>query len=99
MAFCPILFFAGLLFVCYYIVTLVSKLEAGDIPQADRLDLPYRIIFSITLIVLVVRSFLGDFMGEGTRLNVPISIIILAIISGLVTWLTPKIKDNDNPDF
>ena len=99
MAFCPILFFAGIIFVCFCITTLVTELENGKLSHADRLDLPYKIIFSLTLIILVVRSFLGDFMGEGTMLNVPVAIIVIAIISGLVTWCTPKLIDNDNPDF
>ena len=99
MAFSPILLLAGIIFVCFYIVTLVTKLEDGDIHTADRFDLAYRLVFSFTLILLVVRSFLGDFMGGGTNLNIQYEVIIPAIISGLITWLTPKIRDNDNPDF
>ena len=99
MAFSPILLFAGIIFICVYITILVTKLESQNILHADRLDLPYKIIFSLTLILLIVRSFLGDFMGAGTMLNVPVAIIVLAIISGLATWATPKIKDNNNPDF
>ena len=99
MAFSPILFFAGVIFICVYISILVGKLETRNTAHADRLDLAYRIIFTITLLVLIIRSFLGDFQGEGTKLNVPIFIIVLAIASGLATWLTPKIKDNDSTDF
>ena len=99
MAFAPILFFAGIVFVCFYITMLVFNLEAKTVQKADRYDLAYKVVFSLTLMLLVVRSFLGDFMGEGTNLNVPIPIIVIAIVSGIVTWATPKIKDNNNPEF
>ena len=78
---------------------LITNFENGNISHADRFDLPYRIIFSLTLVLLVLRSFFGDFMGGGTNLNVSFEIIIPAILSGFITWLTPKIRDNDNPDF
>ena len=99
MAFFPILFFLGILMIFFYISLLVGKLENKKLSHADRFDIPYRIVFTCTLLMLVLRSFLGDFNGEGTILNVPIIIIVLAIASGLVTWMTPKIKDNDNNDF
>lgn len=127
MAFSPIILFLGVAFVCFYIVHLVFKLETKSHYRADRLDIPYKIIFSVTLIMLIVRSFLGDFMHvdpehcgkwlldgvyyldempgskqyfcHSTNLNVPYPIVIVAIISGFVTWFTPKIRDNDNPEF
>jgi O-antigen/teichoic acid export membrane protein len=99
MAFMPVLFFAGVLYVCFYIIMLVGSLENNSTRNADRYDLAYRIVFSVTLFVLIIRSFLGDFMGEGTTLNVSYEIIIVAIVSGIATWLTPKIKDNDNTEF
>ena len=99
MAFFPVLFFAGILLVLTYISILVGKLDSKQISHADRYDIPYRIVFTCVLLMLVLRSFFGDFDGEGTALNVPIAIIVLAIASGLATWLTPKIKDNDNGEF
>ena len=100
MAAVPIVFALGIAFVCFYITSLVFSLESRMIWLADRYDLLYKIIFSVTLIILVVRSFLGDFASEqGTALNVPVPIIALALLSGLITWFTPKIKDNDNNEF
>jgi|GEM_PF-1115189 len=122
MAWSPIIFFAGLIFICFYIIMLVFNLEARTTHNADKYDLAYKIIFGITLAVLIVRSFLGDFMcteswcgtkgedGEiltchavtlwyGTSLYVTITVTVVAVISGIVTWLTPKIKDNDNNEF
>jgi len=129
MAFFPVLFFAGIIFVCFYIVMLVSNVEAKTIQRADRYDLIYKIVFTLTLILLITRSFIGDFMCTGgslcdpaiaelakgmstkeivangwdychsTKLNVPIVIIVTVILSGLVTWFTPKIKDNNNQEF
>ena len=114
MAFAPILLLLGTLFICFYIMMLVFYLfEAKTAWLADRFDLAYKIVFSLTLILLIVRSFLGDFMcADGDycgmygppchnpqTLSVPVPIIIAAILSGLVNWLIPKIKDNDNTEF
>ena len=127
MFFFPIAMFLGIGFVCFYIVMLIVKLEAKSIGHADRYDLPYRIIYSLTFILITVRSWLGDFMWPYNCLEychksskvceelglacdihvchcpvllmVPVPIIILAMLSGLMTWFTPKIKYNDNPDF
>jgi quinol-cytochrome oxidoreductase complex cytochrome b subunit len=96
-----ILLFLGIGFVCFYIMTLVTHIDTNT-RQADRYDLAYKIVFSLTLVILVTRSFLGDFKGDGTMLNIPyqtFGIIIAAIISGIITWVTPKIKDNDNTEF
>ena len=99
MAFSPIILILGIVFVCFYIVMLVVNLEFKAIHTADRYDLVYKVVFSVTFIMLVIRSWLGDFMGDGTELNVPIAITIMAMASGLITWFTPKIKDNNNSDF
>ena len=123
MLWAPILFVAGVSFIFFYIITLVTNIDSKTPHNADRYDLAYKIVFSLTLILLIVRSFVGDFMctdskcGEwrtsivngietqyqyfchGSMLNVPIYIIVLALISGLLTWILPKVKDNDNSDF
>ena len=101
--FFPVLFFAGIIFVCVYISILVGSFEEKSIMHSDRYDIAYRIVFTVTFFILTIRSFLGDFANPsedfGSNLNVPIAIIALAMLSGIVTWLTPKIKDNDSNDF
>jgi len=99
MIFSPLLFIAGIAFVCFYIIKLVANIESKTTRSADKYDLAYKIIFSCVLTLLLIRSFFGDFQGEGTMLNVPVSIIVIACLSGFITWLTPKIKDNDNREF
>jgi len=100
MAFAPILFLLGVIFVCFYITMLVFYLfEAETVWVADRFDLVYKIVFSLTLMLLIIRSFFGDFMGSGTILNVPVAIIVISIVSGVMTWCIPKIRDNDNLEF
>lgn len=90
----PIIFFAGLIFVCTYISILVGHINSKELFKAERLDLVYRIVFSITLIALVIRSFFAK-----PYLNVPIHIVVLAVVSGIITWITPRIVDNNNSDF
>ena len=111
MAFAPIILILGVLFVCFYIVALSFYLyEAKTVWLADRYDLAYKIIFSITLVLFIVRSFLGDFMTPvvtdedgnttgGTMLNVPVSLVVACVLSGIMTWCLPKIRDNDNTEF
>jgi len=110
MAFFTVPFLLTLAFDMFYIIMLVVNLESTHIHRADRFDLAYKIVFSITLGMFIIRSFLGDFAGQwvmdadgditrGTMLNVPIPIIVLSIMSGVITWCTPKIKDNDNAEF
>jgi len=94
MAFFPIIFFAGVILVCVYISLLVGTLESKNVHLSDRYDIAYRIVFTITLLALTLRSFFTKPM-----LNVPIFIIALAIFSGIITWATPKIRDNDSTDF
>jgi len=107
MFFAPLVLGFGTAFVCFYIIYLVSHLEADTMHNADRFDLAYRIVFTITVIMLFVRSFLGDFTVPrghedelvGMVLQATIPLNVAGIISGLITWFTPKIKDNDNKDF
>ncbi|MCL2229424.1 MAG: hypothetical protein FWC00_06425 [Firmicutes bacterium] len=109
MAFSPIIFLLGVGFICFYIIAMVISIESNATQFADRYNLAYKIVFSIVLFMLIIRSFLGDFNNSlidpetgyaiGTNLNVHIGLIIAAIISGLITWLTPKIRDNDNTEF
>jgi len=95
MAFFPIIFFTGVILICIYIAVLVGTLDNKNAHLGDRYDLSYRIVFTITLLALTLRSFFAKPM----LLNVPIPIIALAIFSGIITWALPKIRDNDSADF
>ena len=112
MFFSPIILVAGLGFVCFYIIYVMNSLmDEDEAFHADRFDLAYRIIFSVTVLVLIIRSFLGDFMHVHTEncvinglctasnLNVPTAMVMTAILSGIVTWCTPRLRDNDNTEF
>jgi hypothetical protein len=103
MAFFLVPFLCFLAFDLFYIIMLVVKLDTAAIRTADKFDLAYKIIFGITLAMFIVRSFLGNYsakyIGVGDVFNIPIPIAVVAILSGIITWCTPKIKDNDNTEF
>ena len=115
MFFFPIIFFAGMILVCLYMSVLMGSMDKTSIIHSDRYDYAYKIVFTITFLLLLIRLILGDFANlctsecldpceihyrGGISLSVEmIVIIILAMASGLATWLTPKIKDNDTTDF
>ena len=92
--FFPVIYFAGVILICLYIAILVGTFENKTTFLSDRYDLAYRILFTVTLLALTLRSFFTKPM-----LNVPVFIIALAIVSGIVTWIVPKIRDNDSKDF
>ena len=100
MVFFPILYFAGTICVAVYISFQIWHIdEKNNAKGSDRFDIWYRIIFTVTFLLLLIRSFLGDFMGDGTTLNVPYIIIIPALVSGIMTWACPKIRYNNSNDF
>jgi hypothetical protein len=90
----PIVFFAGLIWVCIYIGNLVAHIESRNLYLSDRYDWLYKIVFTVIILSMVVRSFFAK-----PYLQVPEMIIVLCIISGIITYLTPKIVDNSNDDF
>ena len=90
----PVLFFAGLLWISGYIINLVIKIEDKNLHLADRLDWLYKIIFIVTIMAILVRSFF--FIQP---LSVPIEIVVICILSGIMTLLTPRIVDNNNEEF
>ena len=89
----------GVIFICYYIMQLVFNLESNTTHIADRFDLIYKIVFSATLMTLILRSFFGDFLYQDARINAFTIVILLGIASGIITWCLPKIRDNDNTEF
>ena len=99
MFFSPLLLLLGALFVCFYITMLIFYLfESKTVWLADRFDLPYKIICSVILLLLIIRAFLLGYFTESALLFLP-PFVIIAILSGIITWVLPKIKDNDNTDF
>ena len=87
-----LIFIGGFVFVFVYIAHLVSHIEDKDLYRADRFDILYRIIFASTVLAISLRNFLTD-------LSVPTVIIIIAIVSGVITIITPRIVDNNNQEF
>ena len=88
----PIVFFAGLIWVCIYIVNLAGHIDDKNLHHADRFDWLYKIVFILTVLSIVVRSILKDFGA-----NWPI--IVICIVSGILTLITPRIVDNNNNEF
>jgi len=90
----PIILILGTSFVCFYITMLVFHLDGTAPYMADRFDFLYKIIFSITFLTLIIRA-----IAASPIFNAPLEVIIPAISSGLITWFTPKIRDNNNNEF
>jgi len=89
----PIIFFAGLIWICVYIVNLAGKIDSKDLHHADRFDWLYRLVFIITILSMIFRTFVF------ANLSMPWEIITLCAISGVATLCTPRIVDNNNDEF
>ena len=90
----PFVFFAGIIWIGGYIINLISKIESKKLYQADRLNTLYKIIFTIVVLSVVIRSFFFTF----PYLSVSIEIVFF-VISGIITLFTPRIIDNNNDEF
>jgi hypothetical protein len=90
----PVIFFAGIIFVCIYIGFLVSRIEDNALHRADKFDLAYKIIFSLLMIYISIRSFFIE-----PYLEVDAIMISILIFCGVVNWCTPRLVDNDNEEF
>ena len=88
----PILFFLALLAVLAYIGFLAGRIEDKRLFLADKFDVWYKIIFSLVLIYINIRSVI-------VNLEVPALILVLSVASGLVTWFTPRLQMHDNQEF
>lgn len=88
----PIAFFLGLCFIVYYITNMVVRFETKELWKADRLFFVYQVVFNTILIITIWRWFFINI----TNALVP-SVIML--VSGFINLITPKIVDNNNPDF
>jgi len=91
----PYVFFAGLIWVCIYMANLISKIEDKNLYLADRYEWVYKIVFTVTILAIIVRCFffLKPFFA------IPVEIVVLCVVSGVLTLITPKIIDNNNNDF
>ncbi|MCL2755591.1 MAG: hypothetical protein FWE45_00885 [Firmicutes bacterium] len=90
----PIFFFAGILAICAYISFLVYRVNSKTFYSADRFDLWYKMLFSLILIYICIRSlFIVPY------LNVPLELVIIAVASGLFNWLIPPIICNNSEEF
>jgi hypothetical protein len=99
-AFFPVFYVLGLILICMYLTLLVSTIESKEHFLGDRYDLAYRVVFTVTLLLIIIRIFFAEtIFYTPIGANLPVMIIVLGVISGAVTWLIPKIKDNDNQDF
>ncbi|MDR0384283.1 MAG: hypothetical protein LBH47_03115 [Christensenellaceae bacterium] len=85
-------FFAGLIFIIYYITNMVSKFDDDMLWKADRLYTVYQLAFVAVLLSVLFRCFF-------VNMTAPNFIAYIMMFSGVVTLLTPQIIDNDNEDF
>jgi hypothetical protein len=88
----PIVFFTGLIWICAYIVHLAGKIDDKNLHHADRFDWLYKLVFTITVVAIVVRTVF-------IYLFPPWPIVAICIISGVMALLTPRIVDNNNDEF
>ena len=89
----PIVFLAGLIWICIYVVNLAGHIDDRDLYLADRHDMLYKVVFIVTVMSMVFRCFIFS------NLKVPEPIAAICIISGVITMFTPKIVDNNNEEF
>lgn len=90
----PFFFFAGVIFVCYYIGYLVSRLEDQQFHRSEKYDKVYKLIFSFTLAYIAIRAiFIEPFVG------VPTYSLSAAVVIGVLNWFIPAIIVHDSEDF
>ena len=89
----PFVFFGGLIWIAIYIVNLAGHIDDNELHHADRRDLLYKVVFVLTVLSMVFRSFVFK------DLAVHPEITIICIISGVITLATPRILDNNNDEF
>lgn|GEM_PF-2182638 len=90
----PILFFLAVLAICAYISFLVFRITYKNLYFADKFDILYKVVFSFVLLYICIRSLFVE-----PYLNVPLEIVVLALVSGLFNWLTPATVFNDSEEF
>ena len=89
----PIFFFAAILFVCFYIGYIVSRIEDEQFHRSERFDLIYKVIFSFNVVYIAIRAiFIEPFVG------VPVASLSAALAIGIINWFIPAIRRGDD-DF
>ena len=90
----PIFLFAAIVFLIAYVGFLVARVEDKALHHGDRFDIAYKAVMISVFIYITIRSF---FMQP--YLNVPIPLIVIFLSCAVMSFLTPKIVDNDNDEF
>lgn len=90
----PVIFFLAIAFCCFYIGYLVNRIEARDLQRAEKLDILYKVIFSVVLVYIGLRDF---FVAPFLQVTVPLLIALICI--GVLNWLVPPIKLHEDEDF
>jgi len=88
----PIIFVGGILVICAYIAFLVNRVGDRTLFRAERMDIIFKIVFSMIIIYISMRSLFAD-------LTVPVPLVIGAVIIGLLNWLIPPVIINDSDEF
>ena len=90
----PFIFVGGSLYISVYLANLVGHIEDKNLYLADRHDKIFKAVFVITIMSMVLQSFL-----YASPLTVPVVITVMCILSGVAVLFTPKIIDNNNDEF
>jgi len=90
----PIFLLASIVFIIVYVGFLVARIEDKALHHGDKFDITYKFVMIFVFIYISLRSF---FMQP--YLNVPIPLIVIFLACGIMTFLTPRIVDNDNDEF
>jgi len=90
----PVFLFASIVFLIVYVGFLVARIEDKALHHGDRFDIAYKAVMIFVFVYISIRSF---FMQP--YLNVPIPLIVIFLACGVMSFLTPKIVDNDNDEF
>jgi hypothetical protein len=90
--FFPFLFFGGIIFIIAYMSKLITRFESKELWKADRWYGIFQFVCTVLLLSVALRCFLTTWTANRT-------VLIIMIIAGLMTLLTPQIKDNDNSEF
>jgi len=90
----PAFFFLGIICVCGYIIFLLMRVDDGKVYRSERFDIPYKIVYSLLILIISVRGF---FIAP--YLNVPIPIVVIGLCFGIANWMIPKLYFHDSEDF
>ena len=89
-----ILFFIGILFVCFYIFYTISRIEDKNYISSERFDLIYKIVFSCVMLFVALRAIF-----TGSTDAFPIGPMIAAVVVGVLNWFIPAITTNSDNEF